>query len=138
MATIDVKPLVLKDVTLKIGADNYEKHVSSVKFTPSSSTITWAGLSPDAVFSDTTAPTWTCEIEFVQDWETENSLSRYLFDEQGETKAVEFVPVKGAGNLKVDANLTITPGSIGGAVNQYATDTVTLGSDKPVLGTAGV
>ena len=39
MAIIAVAPFVLKDVTLKIGADNYEKHVSSVTFTPSTSTV---------------------------------------------------------------------------------------------------
>lgn len=135
MATIEVKPLVLKDVLLKIGADNYEKHVSAVRFIPSSGSINWSGLTPDAVFTDVTAPTYACQLDFVQDWETADSLSRYLWDEQGTTKAVEFVPVKGTGNLKVTANLTIIPGSIGGAVNEYATDSVTLGSDKPVLGT---
>lgn len=138
MATIDVKPLVLKDVLLKIGDDNYEKHVSAVRFVPSSSTIQWSGLTPDAVFTDATVPTWTCELEFAQDWETYDSLSRYLFEEMGTTKAVEFIPVKGSGNLKVTANLTIVPGSIGGAVNEYATDSVTLGSDKPVLGTVSI
>ena len=135
MATIAVKPLVLKDVLLKIGADNYEQHVSSVKFVPASSTVQWQGLTPDASFSDVAAPTYTCVLEFVQDWETANSLSRYLWDNQGTTKAAEFVPIKGVGKLKVGANLVIVPGAIGGAVNTFATDSVTLGSDKPVLGT---
>ncbi|WP_144797705.1 hypothetical protein [Microbacterium paludicola] len=136
MASIAVKPLVLKDVTLTVGTDNYEKHVSSVTFTPSSSTITWQGLNPDAKFTDVTSADWTVAIEFVQDWETEDSFSQYLFENEGETETMVFTPKKGTGNKTFTADVTITPGAIGGTVNAYATTSVTLGSTKPVIGTA--
>lgn len=136
MAIIDSNPRVLRDAILKIGADNYEKHVSAVRFITTSSDVTWTSLSPDTVVTDSTPPTFQCQIDFVQDWETEDSLSRYLWNEQGTTKAVEFVPLRGSGNFMVTANLRIKPGSIGGAVGEFATDSVTLGSDKPVFTTA--
>lgn len=136
MATIAVKPLVLKDVLLTIESDDYEKHVSGVAFNPSSSQIEWRGLSPDAVFTDVTNATWACTLDYVQDWETADSLSQYLFEHEGETVTMVFTPVKGTGNKTFTAEVTITPGSIGGQVNAFATTSVTLGSTKPVIGTA--
>ncbi|MCU1439994.1 MAG: hypothetical protein JWP85_991 [Rhodoglobus sp.] len=132
MTTIAVAPLVLKDVLLTIGTDNYEKHVSGVVFTPKASTISWQGLTPAAKFTDVTAAEWTCVLSYVQDWETTNSLSAYLFANEGDTIAVEFKPKSGSGPT-FEANLVITPGAIGGQVNAYATTSVTLGSDRPVL-----
>lgn len=132
MASIAVVPLVLKDVTLTIGSNGYEKHVSSVTFTPKSSTISWQGLSPDSKFTDVTSAEWTCVLEYAQDWDTTDSLSRFLFENEGETEAVVFKPRSG-GTPSFGANLTITPGAIGGKVNAFATTSVTLGSDKPVL-----
>ena len=135
MSTIAVKPLVLKDVLLTIAVDNYEKHVSGVQWVPTSQQINWQGLTPDAVFSDVSSPTWALTLNYVQDWETANSLSQYLFDHVGETVEMVFTPVKGTGKKTFTANVTIVPGAIGGEVNAYATTSVTLGSDKPVIGT---
>lgn len=132
MAQITVVPLVLKDVVLSFGTDSYEKHVSGVTFTPSSSTITWQGLEPDAKFTSITAADWTCQLDYVQDWDTANSLSRYLLENEGEEVAATFKPKSGSGP-SFTATLTITPGAIGGVVNAYATTSVTLGSTKPVL-----
>lgn len=134
MATIAKPiPLVLKDVILTIGTDNFEKHVSAVTFTPSSSQVTWQGLSPDATFSDVTTATWTCSLEIVQDWSTSNSLCRYLFENEGDHVAATFKPVSGSGP-SFTATLIITPGAIGGTVNAVATQSVTLGCEgRPTL-----
>lgn len=132
MASIAVVPLVLKDVTINLGTNGYEKHVSSVTFVPKASTISWQGLTPTAKYTDVTAAEWTCVLEYVQDWATTNSLSKYLFANEGTTVAATFKP-KSADSPSFAANVTITPGAIGGKVNAYATTSVTLGSDKPVL-----
>lgn len=132
MASIAVVPLVLKDVTLVIGTNGYEKHASSVTFTPKANVIRWQGLTPAAKFSDITSADWDVTIEYVQDWETTNSLSKYLLANEGSTVAMQFKP-KAAGTPSFAANVSITPGAIGGKVNAYATTSVTLGSDKPVL-----
>lgn len=130
MTLIDVKPRVFKHYALKIGADNYEKHVSGVSLVPNAPTQTWQGAHPDSSFSDVQKATWTCQLEYAQDWETANSLSRYLMEHEGEIiNAVEFSPL-GSGP-KFTANLTITPGTIGGAIGAFGTATVTLGSSKP-------
>ena len=128
MASIAVAPVVLKDVVLTVGTDSYEAHVSSVKFTPSTNTLSWKGLTPSAVFTDVTAPTWTCTITYAQDWVTTNSLANYLLTNAGQQKAVVFKPQgAAAGKPSFAATLTITPGDIGGDVDQWMTATVTLG-----------
>lgn len=136
MAVVAVAPFVLKNVTLKIAADNYEAHVSQVEFTPSASQVTWKSLTPSSVVTDVTTATWTCTIAYAQDWKTANSLAQYLHANEGTAVVAEFVPVVGAvGSPKFTATLVITPGAIGGTVDAIATATVTLAvQGKPVKG----
>lgn len=132
MAVIEVAPLVMKDVTAIIGGTNdFKKHLSSVVFTPTASQITWTGLGLNTL-TDTSIATWVVALTFAQDWETVDSLSQYLYENEGSTVAMEFHPKSGSGP-SFTANVAITPGAIGGAVNAVAEATVTLGSDKPVL-----
>jgi len=138
MATTNVaaKPFTLKDVSLLIGpsATNFEfkTSVSSVTFTPSSSPTTWTGLGGNT-FTDVSTATWVVTLEYAQDWDTPNSLSRYLHTTEGQTVDCTFKP-KSAGTPTVTAKVIVTPGSIGGTVNQVATASVTLGVDgKPAI-----
>jgi hypothetical protein len=131
MAQINVAPFVLKNATLKIAADNYEKHVSSVEFVPTASAVNWKGLTPTAVFTSIGSATWVANLGYAQDWQTEDSLARYLFEHEGEAVAVEFYPEAGGNGF--GATLVVTPGSIGGAVDTVAVATVTLGvQGRPV------
>lgn len=130
MVQIAVKPIVLRDVLLSIAADDYEKHVSGVTITPTTGSVTWNGLNPDAAFNFPTTTTWALQLDYAQDWETVSSLSEYLFENEGEQVTMTFEPVKGGTGWEVDA--VIVPGSIGGQVNAVATATVTLGvTGKP-------
>lgn len=130
MVQIAVKPIVLRDVLLSVAADDYEKHVSGVTITPATGSVTWNGLTPDSAFTFPTATTWSLMLDYAQDWETANSLSDYLFENEGEQVTMTFEPVKGGTGWEVDA--TIVPGSIGGQVNAVAVASVTLGvSGKP-------
>lgn len=132
MAQIAVAPIVLTDVLLTIGTDSYEKHVSEVLFTPTAGIVTWKGLSPGAVFSFPTRATWTCQLSYAQDWETTNSLSQYLHDNEGEQKAAVFEPVDGGASW--GATLLIVPGAIGGQIDTVPVSTVQLGVlGKPAL-----
>lgn len=136
MAQIAVNPFIMKDCTLTVAADSYEAHVSAVELVPSSSTVNWKGLTPAAVFSFGTNATWVANLSFAQDWATANSLSRYLFENEGEEIEAVFEPV--AGGPSVTATLLIAPGSIGGAVDSVAVSTVSLGvKGKPALEAVG-
>lgn len=135
MPQIAVKPRVFKNYLLKIGADTYEKHVSTVELVPSASVQTWKGGTPDAVFTDTTNATWQCNLGYAQDWETPNSLSVYLLNNEGKTVEAEFSPL-GSGP-KFTASIIITPGTIGGAIDAFGTASVTLGVNGKPSFTAG-
>lgn len=132
MAQIAASPFMMRDCTLSVAADSYEAHVSAVEFVPSSSVVNWKGLTPTAVHSFPTSATWVCNMSFAQDWATANSLSRYLFENEGDEIVVVFEPV--AGGPSVTATIFITPGSIGGQVDSVAVSTVSAGvKGKPVL-----
>ena len=124
MAIINIQPLFMKDVVFSVGTDSYEKHVSSVMFTPATTSVSWKGLEPSATYTNVGTATWNVDISFAQDWETANSLSAYLFDNQGETKTVVFEPVNGGQGFTAD--IIIVAGAIGGAVDSYAETTVSL------------
>lgn len=125
MAQIAVKPIVLRDVLLSIATDDYEKHVSGVTITPTTGSVEFQGLEPTATFTFPTNTTWAVELEYAQDWDTTNSLSAYLFNNEGTEVTMTFEPVKGGAGFQ--ATVIIAPGSIGGQVNSVATSTVTLG-----------
>lgn len=125
MVQITPKPIVLKDILMTIGADSYEKQVNGVTFTPAVSQQVWQGLSPTASFTETTTATWTADLAYAQDWETNGSFSRYLHANEGVTAAAVFKPRLAAGS-SFSASLVLTPGAIGGAVNTFQEATVTL------------
>lgn len=131
MAEKDVNPLFMSDVDMTFGADDYAGHLSSVTLTPQSSTVTWKGLKKGSSFSRATTPTWTANLEGAQDWGPDG-FSRYLYEHEGETVDVTLTPR--AGGPVFSVSLIITPGAIGGAVDAYATQSVTLGIDgRPEL-----
>jgi len=141
MAIIAAAPLVLKDSVFAVAADQYQAHVSTVEFVPAAGTVNWKGLTPTAVFTGVTSATWTCNLSFAQDWSTTNSLSKYLFDNEGKTVVVKFLPqtVTTGTTPTWTATVYVTPGSIGGAVDSVAVASVTLAVvGKPVLTTAAV
>ena len=119
-----MNPLFLKDAVLTIAATGYEAEVSSVTLTPSTSTVTWKGLTPEAVFTQTPNATWTCDLTFAQDWDLATSLGVYLFENEGEEVAMVFTPKSGGAGFA--ANVVITPGAVGGSVDSFAESTVSL------------
>lgn len=128
MTQINVQPIVLKNALLSIGTDNYEKHVSSVELVPAPVSQTFDGLGDNShIIAGKTK--WMANITFAQDWVTTDSLSKYLFNNQGEEKTMTFAPEFGAGDA-FNATVLIQPGSIGGAVDSIAVTTVSL----PVIG----
>lgn len=133
MAEIAVQPIVLQDMVVKIGADDFAAAVSSAVITPAGSIVTWKGLKPDSVHSFPVSPTFTLDLEYAQDWAGTTSLSRYLWDHQGEViEDVVLEPESGAGT-RWTFDLIVATGAVGGAVDTVGTATVSLGiSGRPV------
>lgn len=133
MTNIQVNPLVLKDMLMQLGDDNYETAISSAVFTPTAPTVSWQGGTPESSFTDVGAATWVGALTYAQDWDTPGSLSRTLYEKEGQTLPASFRPKKGVG-ASFTVPLIITPGSIGGTVNTFNESTVNLGcKGKPVL-----
>ncbi|WP_024357801.1 hypothetical protein [Leucobacter chironomi] len=132
MTQIAVNPFQLTDCLFTVESDNYEAHVSKVEFVPTSTSAQFKGMTPSAAYTFAGTPTWVCNLTFAQDWNTPDSLSRYLFEHTGESIDVTFEPQKGG--PAITATLTAQPGSIGGDVDAVATSSVALGVvGKPVL-----
>jgi hypothetical protein len=133
MATPAVQPFIMRDCLFQVDADNYEAHVSQVEFVPSSSIVGFKGLTPTSNVQFGTTATWVATLAYAQDWNTADSLSEYLHENEGESIDVTFQPVNGG--RPITATLIVAPGSIGGTVDTVAVASVSLGSTKPVLGT---
>lgn len=131
MPVMPVSPEVQKNLQLMIGLDEYQKHVSSVSWEPSTSQVEWRGGTPDAVFTDSAAPTWTANFVLIQDWENPDSLFNFLLAHAGETAEVSYKPVA-AGEFSIAATVTLAAPAIGGAVGQYVEATIVMGSTAPV------
>lgn len=127
MVQIAVKPIILNDVDLMIGADNYEAHVSKVEFVPTTPTAQWKGMTPSAILNVVGTPTWMCNIDMAQDHET-SSLSRALAENVGLPIVIKFKPKKPATGTAPLYTATVipVPGTIGGALDSVATASVSM------------
>jgi hypothetical protein len=131
MTSVTAVPLVLTNYTIQIGTDSYEKAVKGVTFTPGSP-ITFQGGTPTSKYSHSTD--WACKVDYVQDWTTAGSLSRYLHEHEGESVEATFVPTADDDESpSFTATLAILPGVIGGQVNQFSEASVSLTCSKPEL-----
>jgi hypothetical protein len=124
MPVINTDPLVIKDAKYTIAGNDYEFSIESATVTASTSTSYVYGSAPAAVYPVTTTANRALVLVFMQDWDTEDSLSRTLENLEGEKIAVTIQPK--AGGTGVTGTVIVTPGAFGGAVNAAAKSTVTL------------
>lgn len=130
MPIVNINAKVLRDAIVTIGDNEFQTSISNITMTPTATSIVWSGVGGNTL-TDTSSATWAAAITFAQDFETPNSLSQFLFDNEGATFPFYFRPRNGVG-MAYTGVVTITPGAIGGAVNTINESTVTLGlSSKP-------
>lgn len=131
MAVIGLQPIMLKDATFTVAADNYTASITEAIFVPQ---VEWmwqdclaAPSSPYFVRAR-----WVCQLGFVQDLATPGALSRYLITNAAQTKTIVLTPK--AGGPTVTADALILPAPIGGVPNQQLTASVVLPLfDEPVV-----
>lgn len=126
-------PLLLTDCVVEIGGVDYATEISQALFNPNAAVQRFRGLKPTSNHKTYTTD-WSLDLTYAQDWDSTASLSRYLYDHEGETvTGVTFKPKSGSGpSFTVD--IIVPPGAIGGTVETHATTTVTVGClAKPVL-----
>jgi hypothetical protein len=124
------QPFILGASTLTLDAGAYEGQISSAVFAPSSSITTHTAINSDT-YSFTSPATWVLDLAYAQDWADAAALSRYLHESEGTVVAAVFTPIDGGPT--VTANVSLSPGQIGGDTTAVAGGTVSLGSTKPVI-----
>lgn len=125
MPEIAIEPLYMDAADLNIAGDDYAAHISGASFVPSTSTVTWQGAKPAAVFTRQTRATWVLNLNFAQDWESAKSLSQYLHANEGTITPIVLTPVSGGKSFTAD--VIIAPGTIGAEINQFGTSSISLG-----------
>ena len=127
MPTVDVTPIVLRDMVLSLDGNDYAAAASSITLTPNTPMVTYKGLKGNVhTFPGTTE--WTVVVDFAQDHASAASLTMYLFDNAGQTVPAIIEPQTGEGE-RWTLNVILTPGAVGGAVDSVASSQVTLGVD---------
>jgi hypothetical protein len=133
MAEVDVRPFIMRNAIIQLGAtDDFAKAVSTASITPSGGTAEYKGLKPSAVFTFPQASTYVLEMTYAQDWSASTSLSRYLWEHKGETVPFVLNPddttgQTGVGSTSWAGEVAIIPGQVGGDVDAVATASVSLG-----------
>jgi len=125
MATITPAPLYYEDVVLTLDGDDYEAAASTATLTPSVSTTTFYGLTPDAHFPESSTD-WSLDLTFVQDWDSASSLSRFLWNNQGTVITGATLKPRSGSGPSFTMDLHIVAGSIGGDTRSFATTSVSL------------
>lgn len=124
-------PLFLNSASVKI--DNVEQAdlVSNVTFTPTSSALTFKGVSGETSQSQGTEA-WAVSLTYAQDFSTADSLALTLFNRAGERVSMVFSPT--AGGPTITAQVTLVAGAFGGAVDAVSESTVVLPvSGRPTI-----
>jgi hypothetical protein len=127
-----VAPFVMKEVSLMIGADEYNCAVRAVTLTPTTNIVEWESLCEDGSGQEAGKTTWSLDIEYYQDWQVD-SFADHLATNIGEQAVIKFNPhgdTVGPTNPTFTVNVFLVGGAVGGTVNEFATATVSL----PVIG----
>lgn len=116
MATIAANPIVLNNIALTLGSDNFEAVVNKVILTPAVPLAKWKGMTPGSAVTLAGDPEWVLELQFAQDHVTAASLSRYLLLNVGKVVPFSLKPVKPATGTSptYSGNVVALPGAIGG------------------------
>jgi hypothetical protein len=123
MAKIAAKPVLFK-APVSLGADEYTAHLNQAQFDPTQPTSSWTDLDGKTTgFGGVSA--WVLNLAGAQDWETVNSLSHFLIENEGEWVDVTIQVPGGTWAAPVMAAAV----TIGGTINTPAAFSVQLQVD---------
>lgn len=139
MATIEADPRVVKNIRVKIGDDNYELHVQSVKFARTvPKPVTYQGGTPDAQYSGSSSSSdHAVKIKIPHDYENADSAYNFFRGNEGATAVLEYKP-DADGAYTETATITIVAPDPGGDYGAFHESELTMPSTKPVRTFAAV
>lgn len=128
-------PRMARNIRLQVGeggtAKMFQREVNNVAFVPTTPTASWAGGTPDAVFTDIGPETWVANVTVGQDWTEDTSFVNYLLENAGTVAVVTYWPQPGGPGFEVNATL-VSP-QIGGATGAFNESGLSLPCDRPVI-----
>lgn len=128
MAKIASKPVRFK-APVSFGDDEYTAHLNQAEFVPTAPTSSWTDLDGKVTqFGGESG--WQFTVAGAQDWETVNSLSKFLLEHDGEPVDVS---IDLPGGQTAMATVTAAAVNIGGTINSPMAFSKTMPSSKPVL-----
>jgi hypothetical protein len=134
MPPVPLVPLVMRDVELLFGdlpaAPDYRHHTNVASWTPSATPVRVSGLGGKTFLANGDTQ-WALDLAVAQDWTTEESLSNYLYEHEGEIVTVTVRPRSGVGP-SFRQKVLIQPTAIGGTGGQEARSAISLPAEgKP-------
>lgn len=121
MAIVTAKPHLTLATEASFGTDDYHAHISQFEFQPSQPTASVTDIA-GTVTNFGGKSGYVLALGIFQDWETANSLSDYLFDNDGED-ATASIDVPGG---TWSATVVCAAPHIGGTGNTPAVSQLTL------------
>jgi hypothetical protein len=133
MTQIAADPQAHKNLRVKIGANNFELHVSNVNFTRTPpKPVSWQGGTPAAVYTDSTPSVdHLCNITVVHDYQNEDSAYNFLRGHEGEQAEIQYKP-DADGAYTETSTITLVGPNPGGAYGAFGESTVACPSTPPV------
>jgi hypothetical protein len=133
MVQIAADPRAVKNIRVKIGANNYELHVQSVKFGRTAPRpVTWQGGTPEAQYSDSTPSTdHVANIKLAHDYQTADSAYNFFRANEGLEAVLEYKP-DADGAYTETATITIVSPDPGGEYGVFHESTIACPSTAPV------
>jgi hypothetical protein len=132
MVEINPAAYAMQEAVLILGpTDDYAGSVSKVELTPTTSQSVFKGLKKAVRVPVSGGTDWTLDFTAAQDWETEDSLSNYMFEHAGESVAYSLEPIDGG--TAFTGTVICAPGKAGGTQgSDAATSDYSLTSSVPV------
>ncbi|GAB3408819.1 hypothetical protein GCM10027515_26580 [Schumannella luteola] len=124
MAKIDVQTIVLEEGVFTLGSNDYSIPVTSCTLTPSGGSVLRAKGIGGIRQARLTKDDWSIALDVLQDVLTENSLTNYTFDHEGEIEEYTFTPVDGGPSYT--GHVVLRPTVIGGSSEGILSASVTF------------
>jgi hypothetical protein len=119
------------NLRVRIGTDNFEKHVNNVTFTPTVSRQSWQGGTEDSFIESEDLTGFTANIDLGNDYDNPDSLYHLIRANAGDTAEIEWQPNPDSPYTET-ATITFPHLTIGGPRGQYHQQSIACMSSKPV------
>jgi hypothetical protein len=110
---------VLRDALIKFGSTTYSNQCTKIRLVPDTPIQQKRTLVPDGQVADVDSPTWTMELEGLQDWET-GGLAAWFNSVAGTSQTFTVAPRTGSGKKQATGSVIIVNPPFGGEQGEWS------------------